>query len=242
MRSCRNECKKVSIGQYQWCSRDRNLRNRDLVKTSETESPWLHQKFRDWESRLQNLWIFLKFFKKMLSSLLSLFFRISGIFPTCFGCFLPANAMNKKLVELWNFYQAISFRYSNSQDNRLWPRPVAPSPRQDLRDWDRDTRKGVSRRVSRPRRSLETPSLVSTLKQSWRDNAKLVVLSWFLSFDSSSRHPSKQLTAWSTILPLKYSGNRFTEVLLFLVKLTKTFVSDLWSQFVSRSQNHICDP
>ena len=26
------------------------------------------------------------------------FFQISGMFPTCFGCFLPANATNKKSI------------------------------------------------------------------------------------------------------------------------------------------------
>jgi len=33
------------------------------------------------------------------------FFQISGIFPTCFGCFLPANATNKKSLNYGNSYQ-----------------------------------------------------------------------------------------------------------------------------------------
>jgi len=75
-----------------WCSRDRNLRNRDLVKTSR---PRLHQKSWDW--RLQNLCI------------LPIFFQISSIFPTGFGCFLAANTTNKSCwvieILLWHFFE-----------------------------------------------------------------------------------------------------------------------------------------
>jgi len=80
----------------QWCSKDHNFRNRDLVKTLR---PSLHKKSRDrdsgleiWDrdSRLQNLCILPNF----LSSLLSWIFSNFWHFPTCFGCFLPAN--NKK--------------------------------------------------------------------------------------------------------------------------------------------------
>jgi len=31
------------------------------------------------------------------------FFQISGIFPTCNGCFSPANTTNKKLLKYKNF-------------------------------------------------------------------------------------------------------------------------------------------
>jgi len=31
------------------------------------------------------------------------FFQNSGIFPTCFGCFLPANTTNKKSLNYRNF-------------------------------------------------------------------------------------------------------------------------------------------
>jgi len=67
------------------------LWDRDFIKNSEIQ---------DWDSRLQNLCILLKFFKKVLSALLSNFFWISGIFPTCFDCFLPGNTTVKKLIEL----------------------------------------------------------------------------------------------------------------------------------------------
>jgi len=51
--------------------------------------PRLHQKLRDRDSRLQNLCIFPKFFKKTSLSLLSRSFSNFWHFPTCFGCFLP---------------------------------------------------------------------------------------------------------------------------------------------------------
>jgi len=54
----------------------------DVVDTE----TWL--KLRDRDSRLQNLWILPKRFKKMSSPLpKSSFCGISGIFPTCFHCF-----------------------------------------------------------------------------------------------------------------------------------------------------------
>jgi len=66
----------------QWCSRDRNLRDRDLVKisrrdraftkNSETENGEWILEVQDRDSRLQNLCILPKFFKKMLSSLLTM--------------------------------------------------------------------------------------------------------------------------------------------------------------------------
>jgi len=40
-------------------------------------------------------------------------FLIPSIFPTTFGCLLPANATEKKLDELQMFYFAISLHYSN---------------------------------------------------------------------------------------------------------------------------------
>jgi len=77
----------------QWCSQNGNLRDRDLVKTLR---PRLHQKSRGRDSRLQNMWILPKFSKKIFVIISKLnFFQISDIFPTCFGCFMPANTTNK---------------------------------------------------------------------------------------------------------------------------------------------------
>jgi len=42
------------------------------------------------------------FFKNVLITSDLNFFQISGIFPTCFGCFLPANT-TKKIFELKKF-------------------------------------------------------------------------------------------------------------------------------------------
>jgi len=58
--------------------------------------PKLRLEIRDRDTKLQNFYIFSKCFLKMSSSLLAcIFFQISGIFPTCFGCFLPANWTNR---------------------------------------------------------------------------------------------------------------------------------------------------
>ena len=105
----------------QWCSRDRNLRDRDLVKIPRPRSR-LHQKLRDsWlEVRDRDFKIrtFCRnfFFNVAITSDLN-FFQISGIFPMCFGCFLPANATNKNrwiIQILINHFFAI-FKVSRSE-------------------------------------------------------------------------------------------------------------------------------
>jgi len=72
----------LGIPALEWCSRDRNLRDRDLVKTSRPRLR-IHQKFQDQDSipeirdqdwRPQNLWILPKCFNKMSSSVMSWFF------------------------------------------------------------------------------------------------------------------------------------------------------------------------
>ena len=99
----------------QWCSRERNLRGRDLVETSR---PRLHQKL---DSRRENLSILPKFIW-MSSSLLSWIFYFWH-FPTCFGCFLPANTTNKK-VNCRNF-------------TNLFLCNIQSLETCNLRDWDK---------------------------------------------------------------------------------------------------------
>jgi len=61
-----------------------------------------------WDSRIENLWIMLIFFYKLKKNIVTTtklqFFRISGIFLTCFGCFLFANTAEQKHVDLQKFY------------------------------------------------------------------------------------------------------------------------------------------
>ena len=92
----------------QCCNQDRNFRDGDLAKPSR---PRLHQKSPDWDSwleiwdrdsRLQNLCNLPKFFKYTVITSKLNFFLISGIFPTCFGCYLAANITNKKSLNYWN--------------------------------------------------------------------------------------------------------------------------------------------
>ena len=70
------------------------------------------------------------FVKKCCHHFWLIFFQISGIFPTCFGCFLPANATNKKSLNYRNFSQPF---LHNIQSLETW----------NLRD--RDSQKWVSR-------------------------------------------------------------------------------------------------
>jgi len=69
-----------------------------------------------------------------------IFFQISGIFPTCFGCILSANTTNKNSLNYRNFNKPF---LCNVLSLETW----------NLRD--RDSQKWVSR----PRPCLETPSL-----------------------------------------------------------------------------------
>jgi len=71
------------------------LRDRDfIIKNSETRD----LKFKTKTSKFVH---FSEIFGNnvIIISKLNLF-QISGIFPTCFGCFLPANTTKEKLVEL----------------------------------------------------------------------------------------------------------------------------------------------
>jgi len=75
---------RLALPWSQWCSRDG-----DLNETS-TPRPALEIQDRDFK-----ICAFCrKFFKNVITSELN-FFQISGTFPTCFGCFLPANTANK---------------------------------------------------------------------------------------------------------------------------------------------------
>jgi len=47
---------------------------------------------------------FYKFSKNIVATINLQFFQISGIFLTCFGCFLSANAADEKHVDLEKFY------------------------------------------------------------------------------------------------------------------------------------------
>ena len=60
--------------------------------------------------RLENLWVLPELKQKCRRHLVKITV-ISGIFPTCFGCFLPANATEKKLVEIQKLYSSISLQY-----------------------------------------------------------------------------------------------------------------------------------
>jgi len=98
------------------------LKFRDETKTKTSKTP---------RPRLQNCWNFLQNF--VITSDFN-FFQISGIFPTCFGCFLPANTTNKKSLNHRNFNKRF---LCNIQSLETW----------NLRD--QDSHKWVSRRVSR---------------------------------------------------------------------------------------------
>jgi len=97
--------------------------------------------------RLKNLWImpilFYKYSKNIVATTKLQFFQISGIFPTCFGCFLSANTADKKHVDLQKFYYAILLQYSKPQANVLVietrTRPQAfETDSKNWKSWNRD--------------------------------------------------------------------------------------------------------
>jgi len=101
------------------------------------------------------------------------FFQISSIFPTCFGCFLPANATSIKSLNSRNFNEPLICNIQSLDTWNLRDRDET----WNVRDRDRDSQKWVSRLVSRPRPSLETPSLIM--------NEWLAMCAFFQKSDSS---------------------------------------------------------
>ena len=95
----------------QWCSRDRNLRDRDLVKTSRRR---LNEKSPGRDLRLEirdrdfKICAFCRdFFKNVVITSMLIFFEFLSFFRTCFRCFLRDNTTNKKSLNYRNF--TISF-------------------------------------------------------------------------------------------------------------------------------------
>ena len=81
------------------------------------------------------------------------FFQSSDIFPTRFGCFLPANTTNKKIFELYkvliNYLFAV-FKVSRPKTFETRPETFETETRKHgSRDWDQVTRPGLQSRKSR---------------------------------------------------------------------------------------------
>jgi len=122
----------------QWCSHDRNLQDRDLVKILRRDRDFIkNSETETWSSRprieTSKFVHFAEFFlKDVVITSESNFFHISGIFPTCFGCFLPANTTNKTSLNYRNFNKPFlckiqsletwNFRDRDSQKWDSWPR------------------------------------------------------------------------------------------------------------------------
>jgi len=149
---------------YQWCSQDRNLQDRDLVKISRRDRDFIKNsetKNRDlkFKTETRDIKICAFFQKKNVVITSDLHFLISGIFPTCFGCFLPANTTNKKSLNYRNFEKPF---LCNIQCLETW------NLRDRYRDetWnlrDRDSKMDLETSLaSRPWPSLQTPSLIFT--------------------------------------------------------------------------------
>jgi len=100
-----------------WCTPTHTF-NRSRVATKdvvETETSSKNPKLETCVSRsiprLENLWIMPFFLKNIITTSKLNFFWISGIFPTCFDHFSPANTVDKRHVELQKFCYAISLQY-----------------------------------------------------------------------------------------------------------------------------------
>ena len=108
------------------------LRDRDFIKNPETET---------WPSRpsleTSKFIDFAEIFFKCRHHFQVDFFQISVIFPSCFGCFLSANTINKKSLNCRNFTKSFLRNIQSLEACSL-------------------------RLVSRPIPSLQTPPLLST--------------------------------------------------------------------------------
>ena len=128
---------------------------------TETSSKTPRPRIETWSSRPRlEISKFVHFSKKKNVVITSdLHFLISGIFPTCFGCFLPANTTNKKSLNYRNFEKPF---LCNIQCLETW------NLRDRYRDetWnlrDRDSKMDLETSLaSRPWPSLQTPSLIFT--------------------------------------------------------------------------------
>ena len=114
-------------------------------------------------------WNFLKISSPLPSWI---FFQISGFFPSCFGCFLPANTTNKKSSNYRKFAIPFLCNIQSLDTTSLRDRDEIWNVRDRDEIWnlrDQDSQKWVSRLVSRPRPSVETPSLeiIFPLQKNW---------------------------------------------------------------------------
>ena len=129
------------------------LKFRDKTETS-PKTPRPRLRLETWSSRprleTSNFVHFAKFFEKILSSLLTWkFFKFLAFLRRVLVVF-PANTTNKKSLNYRNLNKTF---LCNIRSLETW----------NLRDRDRDSQKWVSRLVSRPRPSLETPSLIEAV-------------------------------------------------------------------------------
>ena len=148
----------------QWCSRDRKLWDRDLVKISRRDRDFIKNvETRDLKFETSKFVHFAELKKKCRRHFWRQFFPISGIFPKCFGCFLPASTTNKKFLNCRNFNKPFLCNIRSLETWNLRDQDETWNLRDrdeiwNLRDRDRVSQKWVSRRASRPKPSLETPS------------------------------------------------------------------------------------
>ena len=124
------------------------LWDRDLIKNPETRDLKFETETRDFEICA------ICGIKKESSSLLSWIFSNFWHFSDLFSLFLTCKYNKQKIVELWKFHHFVSLLNSVS-------RPVAIETEAETSNLrDRDSQKWVSRLVSWPKPSVETPSLM----------------------------------------------------------------------------------
>jgi len=120
-------------------------------------------------------------------------FQITGIFLSCFGCFLPAET-TKKYLNYRNFNKPF---LCNIQSLETWNlRDRDRDETWNLRARDPDSQKWVSGRVSRPRPSLQTPSLPN--RSNKVSICLLELLHWIFLFHCRLLTSSENLRVAST--------------------------------------------
>jgi len=101
-----------SHSKHQWCGRDRNLRDRDFIKKSETKAETWNLGPRLEIGHTVFAEIFIEYFKKMSSPLPSCMFVDFLAFFLLFGFCFPAGSTDSEQTELWKLYWAIWLKYS----------------------------------------------------------------------------------------------------------------------------------
>jgi len=163
-----------------YCSRDRNLRDRDLVESSRPKTR-LHKKFRDRGSRLKNLWILRKCFKNMSSPLLSwIFFEYLEFYPQLLVVSYLQIQQRRNVMNFRNFAKPYPCNIECLKTIGLWPRPVAFETKRETWNFRDRCRKNGSRDESRNWNQVSRLHHWENYFHDWDYIMKFIIIVWYV--------------------------------------------------------------